>query len=104
MIYYWSLGKDGIFKTKIDGTSNSQLNNLKISSPQVLGGWIYYSNRSAANSIKYPGYGFLFKTSIDGTETIQLNSDLVNDINVVGEWIYYTNRQDNSALYKIKID
>lgn len=45
----------------------------------------------------------LYKIEADGSYK-KICEDKLSDINLVGDWIYYINKDDDSKVYKIKID
>jgi hypothetical protein len=57
----------------------------------VVGDWIYYSNRD-------DGY-CIYKIRIDGTGREKLNSDNSAFINVVNSWIYYINDESQNGRF-----
>jgi len=120
---------NSLYKMKKDGTVIKKLRDGYISSLNVKGDWIYFSDGYKPYKMKTDGSEYseiskdvsgdfsvigdwiyfgihegLIKMKVDGSEKVQLCSDNISQFNIEGDWIYYSNISDNNALYKIKTD
>ena len=91
---YYSGGDYKLYKMHADGTAKTKLSDDDSWYINVLGDWVYYSNRGDGSK--------LYKMHTDGMERIKINADDSVYVNVIGDWIYYSNGGDGGKLYKIR--
>lgn len=119
---------NSLYKVKKDGTKLTKLYDGYITSLNVVGDWIYFSNDNKLCKIRTDGSEFskisddntiklqvigqeiyyesngINKININGTEKTKLTNDEVCEFIVLGANIYYSNISDNNKLYKIGTD
>ncbi|MGO5074155.1 leucine-rich repeat domain-containing protein [Clostridium sporogenes] len=96
-IYYVSNGS--IYRIEKDGNGEELIKEAAASYMTVYNDFIYYFDKSK---------GGIYKIKIDKTGYSAVVSEgrwrADSQFVVLGEWIYYTKYEDNSSIYKIKID
>jgi putative cell wall-binding protein len=97
-IYYQPasvMGPRPIHRVNMDGTGNTIILEDDVKSFSISGNKFFY--------ISY-GNGKIYTANLDGTEKSEVTSDAAGTLNVHDGWIYYSNKEDESRLYKIRID
>ncbi|MCT8977937.1 cell wall-binding repeat-containing protein [Clostridium sp. CX1] len=90
-------GPNGIYKTRVNGTEETRLNNDDICSYlTVVGDKIYY--------VTNYNYGTLFRMNTDGSNKVALGKDSIYSAAVSGNYIYYQNTAELNTLYKMNLD
>ncbi len=94
-IYYTNDGY--LFSMDFDGSNQRQFGSFEVGKGlNVCDGYIYYVDSEDS---------FIHKVSIeDNLSNTVLNDCRSENINIVGNWIVYNNRDDNSSIYKMKLD
>ena len=94
-IYYTNDGY--LFSIDYDGSNQRQFGLFEVGKGlNVYDGYIYYVDREDS---------FIHKVSIeDNLSNTVLNDCRSESINIVGDWIVYRNTDDNSSIYKMKLD
>ncbi|MCL2773002.1 MAG: DUF5050 domain-containing protein [Oscillospiraceae bacterium] len=95
---YYQNKSDGnkLYKSRIDGSGKTKLNDDDCTCINAIGDWVYYGNNSDSAR--------LYKISSDGSGRVKLNDDRSWSITVIDNWVYYVNGNENSKLYKIRTD
>lgn len=88
-----------IYKRKLDGTDEQEIDKRRISYAVVDDGWIYYEEY-----YRDEGVG-LMKMRVDGTDRQNVMTNEFDKYNVKDGWIYYyDSNEDKATLWKIKTD
>lgn len=82
-----------LYKSKLNGTELTKLNDFQSFYINVSGNWVYYSNGEMG--------GRMYKVKTDGTGSTMLTEERASGLIVEGDWIYYSGE---SGLCRIRTD
>ncbi len=92
---YYNTESAKLFKVRLDGTENTQIEGIYADVFIIDDSWIYYSVSSNHN----------FKRArLDGSGASLFSNRCIDDLNSFGDWLFFTDEEEQNSLYAIKKD